>query len=296
MHDGVFVDDVIGVSKKFTMEKYALQLGLLFTAAMASAAIAQRPLQVQSGRWLEISQLKGTVSYYRGSASRFAKVGMRLQAIGEGIQTSARSRAALSVDTGIGTIEITENTNVQVQRLQTLPNGGHVTYLTVTKGQVRLQVRRFTNPSSELRLQTPAGWSGVRGTEFGIAVHPDGKTGVATGSGRVVAFAENQTVSIPGGYQSLIIPGEPPTPPKPIPREQDARLQLQMLIAIDQGRNVRISGQINPVNLLTLAAQPQIVSRDGQFEVVLPLPADRRISAVVTTPLGTRQLYELAVP
>jgi hypothetical protein len=263
---------------------------------IATTALAQRPLQVRSDRWLEIAQVRGAVSYYRGSATTTAQVGMRLRTIGEGIQTAKQSRAALKVDTGIGTLEITENTDVRVQRLQQLPDGGHVTYLVVNRGQVRLQVRRFTNSSSELRIQTPAGWSGVRGTEFGVTVHPDGKTGLATNSGRIEAWAQNTRVSIPGGFQSLIVPGQPPEPPKPIPRQLDANLRLQRLIPVDGGQNVEISGQVNPTNLLAIADQPRVVGRDGSFKVVLPLPADRRISAVVTNPLGTQQRYELAVP
>ncbi len=276
--------------------RHSLYLAVCFGVAIATTALAQRPLQVRSDRWLEISQVGGSVFYYRGNAATTAQVGMRLRTIGEGIQTAKQSRAALKVDTGIGTIEITENTDVRVQRLQHLPDGGHVTYLAVNRGQVRLQVRRFTNSSSELRIQTPAGWSGVRGTEFGVAVHPDGKTGLATNSGRIEAWAQNTKVSIPGGFQSLIVPGQPPEPPKPIPRQQDANLRLQRLIPVDGGQNVEITGQINPTNLLTIADQPRVVGSDGSFKVVLPLPADRRISAIVTTPLGTQQRYELAVP
>uniref|UniRef100_A0ACD5H295 FecR domain-containing protein n=1 Tax=Desertifilum tharense IPPAS B-1220 TaxID=1781255 RepID=A0ACD5H295_9CYAN len=53
----------------------------------------------------------------------------------------------------------------------------------MTGGQARFRVRRFNHPGSSLEIETPAGSSAVRGTEFGVSVHPDGKTGIATREG-----------------------------------------------------------------------------------------------------------------
>lgn len=258
-----------------------------------SASFASSIVQVRTQRWLEVRQVIGQVLFQQGQRSQPAHSGMRLQSVGDGIVTGSRSQSVLAADDGIGFIDVAEDTSVRVQQLQRLPDGGHVTRLFVERGQVSLRIRRFTHRSSELEIQTPAGWSGVRGTEFGLTVQPDGKTGVATRSGAVVARAQGRSVSLRGGFQSLIIPGEPPTPPRPL--TTDARLQLNYLAAVDR-QTARIEGQIDPVNLLLIADVPQVVDRDGRFQVTVAMPPNRRISAVVITPLGNRQSYELAVP
>ena len=220
-------------------------------------------------------------------------MGARLQSVGDGIRTGAKSSTVLAVDTGIGFVRVSENTDLRVQQLEKLANGGQITRLEVTGGQARLQVRKFTNPSSKLEVQTPAGLSAVRGTQFGVSVQPDGKTGVATLEGKVAAIAQGDSVPIQAGFQSLVVPGSPPDPPTPL--REDTRLQLQLLESVG-GNQARIIGQVDAVNLVLINDQPLILDRSGQFDVKVPLPSDRRIRAVVTTPLGKQQIYELAVP
>ncbi|MEM9150128.1 MAG: hypothetical protein AAGB19_06700, partial [Cyanobacteria bacterium P01_F01_bin.3] len=65
----------------------------------------------------------------------------------------------------------------------------------------------------------------------------------------------------------------------------------------EQGRSlVEVAGFTDVVNLLTVDNEPQSLSRDGRFEVSVPLPENRRIPVLITTPLGTNQQYELVVP
>jgi hypothetical protein len=45
-----------------------------------------------------------------------------------------------------------------------------------------------------------------------------------------------------------------------------------------------------------LENQPLTTNRDGTFDILILLPANRRIAVTVTTPLGKKQEYELAVP
>ncbi|MGI8935474.1 MAG: hypothetical protein ACR2FS_15510 [Phormidesmis sp.] len=48
---------------------------------------------------------------------------------------------------------------------------------------------------------------------------------------------------------------------------------------------------------LTIAEQPQSLDRQGRFDIEVALSSSaRRIQAVVITPLGTEQAYELVVP
>ena len=256
-----------------------------------NAAIAQ--LRVRVNRWLEVRRVSGAVVYQRGQTRQAARVGLRLQSVGEVIRTGPRSSAVLAVDTGIGFVNISQNTTVRIQQLQTTSQGGRITRLQVTGGQARLQVRRFTHSGSRLEIQTPAGISGVRGTQFGVSVDPVGKTGVATLEGSVVAQAQGRSVLVKGGFQSLVVPGQPPSPP--VPLRDDTRLNLVRLTA-ESRSTARVVGQIDPVNLLVVADRIQVVDGNGRFDLQVPLSGRRQVTAVVVTPLGKQQVYELAVP
>lgn len=271
-------------------------LWMLLSVLLIVGAIApvwSQDVRVRVDRWLEIRDIQGAVAYVRGTSVQPAKAGMRLLNVGDGVNTGAKSSAKLAVDTGIGFVSVAENTNIRVQELRKLPNGGQVTRLQVAKGQARLQVRRFTNPDSRLEIQTPAGLSAVRGTEFGVSVQPDGKTGVATLEGSVAAIAQGQVEPIKAGFQSLVVPGEAPLPATRL--REDTRLQLQLIETVGGG-NVRITGKVDFVNLVLVSDQPISLERNGQFDITTPLPPNRRVQAVVITPLGKRQVYELAVP
>ncbi|MEX0269881.1 FecR domain-containing protein [Leptolyngbyaceae cyanobacterium UHCC 1019] len=252
-------------------------------------------LQVKVDRWLAIRQTSGSAWYQtKQQAVLPAKTGMRLQAVGDRIKTGDRSTMVLEVDTGVGFVHVAEKTNLIIQKMQRTSSGGQITQLQVASGQVRLQVRPFTNPSSRLEIQTPGGISGVRGTEFGISVQPNGKTGVATLKGGVATAAQGKSVLVKGGFQSLVIPGEAPSPATPL--KDDPRLDIRQLSSLGNQR-VRIVGQVDSVNLLAIANLPQGTDRQGNFDITIPLPGqNQRITALVTTPLGKQQIYELSLP
>jgi hypothetical protein len=195
------------------------------------------------------------------------------------------------VDTGIGTVAVSENTTLRVQALETLPSGGKVTTLGITGGQVRLELRPFTDPDSRLEIETPAGISGVRGTIFGVSVQPNGVTGVATLEGRVVTVAQGQSVAVDAGQQNLMVPGEPPTQAAPL--QENTGFDLVAINRIDR-RTVEIVGQIDSVNLLVVEDEVRDVGREGQFTI--RTADDRPIRATVITPLGKRQDYEITIP
>jgi FecR protein len=268
--------------------------GLLFLIyGLHTSALAQSTLPVRVDRWLQVQTLSGSVTFQQGKTSKAAQLGTRLEAIGDTLTTGKSSSASLAVDTGIGTVNLAESTTIQVNRMETLPSGGMVTLLKILGGQARLQLRPFSNPDSRLEIETPAGISGVRGTVFGVSVQPDGTTGVATLEGRVVAEAQGQSVSIDAGLQSLIVPGQPPTPPTAL--QENTHLNLISLNLIRRS-TVEIVGQIDAVNLLVIETEVQNVDRNGVFTLQRSLPRDRRIAATVITPLGKKQAYEIVVP
>ncbi|MEA5577883.1 FecR family protein [Anabaena sp. UHCC 0451] len=276
------------------MKRHWLLLSIFFVVALTiSQVLAQDRLQVRVNRFLEVRSVSGDVTYQNKQSSQPARIGTKIQNVGDRISIGKRSSTMLALDTNIGFLQVAENTKLQIQKMQTTNNGGRITHLQVKGGQVRIKLRPFTHRDSSLEIETPAGITGVRGTEFGVSVQPSGKTGVATLTGSVATSAQGQTVYINKGFQSIVIPGEPPSPPMPL--RNDTRLDVRFLA--DQGnQQVRIAGKIDPVNLVILGNQPLTTDKNGTFDTVVPLPANRRIAVTVTTPLGKKQDYELAVP
>jgi FecR protein len=269
---------------------------LLGTALLLSisSSYAQKNLPVRIDRWLSLQRVSGDVNYQRRSVSRSAKPGDRLEAIGDGVSTGSNSSATLLVDTGVGTIDVLEKTKLWIQALEVASDYGRITRLQVPQGQVRLKLRRFTHRGSRLEIQTPSGWSGVRGTEFGLVVHPNGKTGLATLEGAVVSEGQGQTVTVGAGFQNFTIPGEPPSPP--VPLKNDSSLQYELQQEIDRGvRKIRLVGRVDPVNTVTVDGKPKTTDRDGRFDALYFAPSRLRIQVVVTTPLGKTESYDLAL-
>jgi hypothetical protein len=276
------------------IKKPWLLLSLFFIFLLTfQQALAQNNLHLRVNRYLEVRSIFGNVIYGNQQTSQPANVGTKLQKVGDSISTGKNSRTMLALDTEIAFVEVAENTKLQIQKLHSTSNNGKVTELLVTGGQVRLKVRPLNNRESRLEIKTPAGITGVRGTEFGVIVQPSGKTGVATLKGQVVTSAQGKTVSVNKGFQSLIIPGKPPSPP--VRLRDDTILQIKILA--DMGnQQAKIAGKVDPVNLVILANEPLITNQNGEFEVITALPNNRKIAVSITTPLGKKQKYELAVP
>ncbi|WP_071191975.1 FecR family protein [Trichormus sp. NMC-1] len=276
------------------MKKRWLLLSVLVIAILTISRVsAQNNFQLRVNRYIEVRRVSGDVTYQNGKTSRSARIGIKLKNVGDSISTGQRSSSMLALDTGIAFVQVAENTKLEIQKLQQTRNGGHITNLQVRSGQVRLKVRPFTHKDSSLQIETPAGIAGVRGTEFGVSVQPTGNTGVATLSGSVSTTAQGQSVYINKGFQSLVIPGEPPS--APLPLQNDTSLNLQVLKEAGN-QQARIVAKVDPVNLVIFANRPLTTDRSGKFDITIPMPANRRVAVTVTTPLGKKQDYELVVP
>jgi len=245
------------------------------------------PIQAQNqGRWLEINRLSGSVTYHN-NGSRAAQVGDRLNAPGQGLSTAARASVILTLDTAIGTINVAESTDLTVRRLDTLGDGGRVTLLDIPRGQARIQVRSFTNPSSRLELRSPSGVAAVRGTDFGVLVAEDGRTAVGTDEGLVAVSAQGRTVEVAPDFASIIRPGSPPTEPQPL----DRALQLNLIFLSRQGDWVNLEGTINPANRLLWNGEEIPIRRTGRFQTMVYLPFPRSLELTVQNPLGEERQH-----
>ncbi|MBW4583301.1 MAG: FecR family protein [Tildeniella nuda ZEHNDER 1965/U140] len=269
-----------------------LTVALLFVTAHS---LAQQSLQVRVDRWLQVRQVTNDVTFAHDSTRRAARVGDRLQATGDSITTGKKSSAMLFVDIGVGVIEVAEQTTLRIRTLDVAPDNGRITRLEVPTGNVRLRVRRFTHKGSELEIQTPVGLSGVRGTMFGLAVQPNGKTGLVVSQGVVKSSAQGQAADVVEGFQNFTLPGEAPS--TPVKWSNDTSLQYEFEKVIEKSiRRVRLLGRVDPVNLVTVDGSPQVTDRNGRFKTDLRLvPSYLKIQVVITTPLGKTKTYALAL-
>jgi len=259
---------------------------------------------IRGSRWLAITRLNGPVEIIPfGAARRPARLGERLNSVGDILITGPEAAARLEVDLATGFISVSENSRLQIRTLSVTQSGGRITELLVLRGQARLQIRPLSNPDSRIEIYTPAGVSGVRGTEFGVSVGPTGQTGVATLEGSVVSSAQGQSVTVNAQQQSVIRPDEPPSPPEPL--RNDPSLSIEVLrptgrLDGQSSRLVQVIGYTDSVNLLSLNGEQQPLERNGRFEATVSSSTSSstngRIALLVTTPLGTTQQYELVIP
>ncbi|MDV3349781.1 FecR domain-containing protein [Leptothoe sp. LEGE 181152] len=284
------------LSRYLRPRRLVILTGLAVVAASISLKTDARPLSVRVNRWLELRSFSGTVDVRQSSQWGRAQSGQRLGAVGDGIRTGAGSLARLAVDTQVGFVSVSENTLLSIIEFYTTPRGGKVTELDVSRGQARVFVRPFTNPDSRLEIRTPAGINGVRGTNFGIAIQPSGRSSLVVEEGSVASEAQGVSVPVNAGFQNFTIPGEPPSEPVPITEEPNFNLLRLERQRREDESIVVVEGNTFPVNLLVIDEETQEIDTEGNFALELPLSANRRIEATVVTPLGKTQVYELVVP
>ncbi|MBD1939071.1 iron dicitrate transport regulator FecR [Microcoleus sp. FACHB-68] len=259
-----------------------------------SSSVAQRPPMAnkEAERWVQIRRVQGEVTYQ----GQPARVGDRL-AEGENLSTGSNSSATLVVDDGIGTITVSELSNLQIQNLDILPNGAKITRVFTNRGQSAARLRPFVNPDSRFDIafrgnddDEEGGVAGARGTEYGVAVGPTGKTGISIRSGTVEVVAQQQSVLLNAGTSSVVVPGKAPTPPRTT--GENVQLKVKILPAT-LNKQVRVSGEVDPLNLVFLNNQPLETGTDGKFDTIVPLLPNRILRLEVRTPLGQEQVYEL---
>src|SRR6476646_22495 len=96
-----------------------LGLSLLASSLVASTSTlsAKEVQTAEAKRWVEVKQTNGTVTFN----GEQVKVGDRLQGAKASLRTTIGSSAILAVEDGISTINVAENTTLQVKSLKTLP-------------------------------------------------------------------------------------------------------------------------------------------------------------------------------
>lgn len=257
---------------------------------------AQKAIQVRTDQWLKVDKVMGTVKYRNlyNYENRAARVGDRLQTTSDEISTGANSSAVLSVDTGVGVINVSENTTIQIRSFRLASDNGRVTNLFVPRGKARLQIRKFTNRGSQLNIQTPAGISGVRGTNFMVIARPNGNMITTTFDGSVATTAKNQSRMVKGGFQNITIVGESPSIPVPISNDAGLRYTINRQTS-GSGRSVVFVGYTNPFNTVKVDGLEQSLDRSGKFSLQLPATSSLKVKVTVETAMGKIQDYEIPI-
>ncbi|MBE9183911.1 FecR domain-containing protein [Microcoleus sp. LEGE 07076] len=296
-------------------------------AANPSPAATTNAQGTAAGRSLEIKEIRGTVSF----KGRPAVAGDRLQAPGDEIITGANSTARLAIENNGGIVEVDENTAVRISNLSSGAGDEKNTAIFVSRGRVRLSVgktnaatpaantstiippnqivalntfsglgnssqiaqQKKSARTAPVRVETPEGVAGVRGTSFGVSVG-DGKTAVETIEGAVaVSGSTDSEVVVNGGSATTIFSQSQPATPSASPRLVE--LQVRSLFRLS-GDIYRFSGQINPINIIYVNNEAIEVDREGKFKIQGILPPSRRLNIVVRAPSVRERHYSLAVP
>ena len=257
---------------------------------------AQSGIQVRTNQWLRVDQVTGNVTYRNlyNYANRRAKVGDRLEVVSDEISTGKNSSAILSVDTAVGSIYVSENTTIKIRSFALAPDNGRITNLFVPRGKARMQIRKFTNRGSQLNIQTPAGISGVRGTEYIVAAHPNGNMIIATITGRVASSAQNRTEMVKGGFQNLTVVGQPPSSPVTIIDEPNFSYSINKK-TLGTERSILLVGSTSIFNTVKVNGVEQLIDRSGKFALKLPATSNLNVNVKVETPLGKVKVYEIPI-
>jgi hypothetical protein len=281
-----------------------------------------------AGRSLEVQEIRGTVIF----KGRQVQTGDRLVAPGDEIVTGPDSTVRLAIDNNIGIVEVAEKTALRISSLSGSGSESD-TSIFVSRGQVRLSVgktvaatqtakvsaiippqqiaslntfaglgqspqiaqQRRAAKRAPVRVETPEGVAGVRGTSFGVSVGPDGKTGVETieGAVGVLSRAGTEEVVVSRDNWTVVFPQAAPVAPAATPRL--ASLRVRSLSRVS-GNIYRFSAQIAPMDLVYVNDREIKVDRAGRFNIQGVLPPSRRLKITVRGPSVREKHYELAVP
>lgn len=206
----------------------------------------------------------------------------------------SRGRVRLSVGKTAAATQTAQISTVippqQIASLNTFLN----TFAGLDQSPQIAQQRRVAK-RAPVRVETPEGVAGVRGTSFGVSVGPDGKTGVDTieGAVGVSSRAGAEEVVVSRGNWTAVFPQTAPVVPAATPRL--ASLRVRSLSRVS-GNIYRFNGQIAPMDLVYVNDREIKVDRGGRFNIQGVLPPSRRLKITVRGPSVRERHYELAVP
>ncbi len=146
---------------------------------------------------------------------RLSSAGDRVEA-GDRIRTGRLSAATLVFFDG-STTDLGAEAEVTVARMSSRRDGsGKVIVLHQWLGQTYNHVNHLLDTASHFRVETPTAVTTVRGTEFVIAVESNGATRVQVVEGVVNVTAEDTTIAVLTGQETVVLPEHQPVAACPI--------------------------------------------------------------------------------
>jgi len=179
-----------------------LLFGGLYLMNLPAGTIAQAGTLVQVSGAVDVLPVGGEVW-------RSLSVGDRVE-VGDRIRTGPLSAATLAFFDG-STTDMRARTEATIAQMSSRRDGsGKVIVVHQWLGQTYNRVARLRDARSHFRFETPTAVTTVRGTEFAIAIEPDGATRVEVVEGVVNVTAEETTVAVQAGQETRVLPEQPP--------------------------------------------------------------------------------------
>lgn len=136
---------------------------------------------------------------------------------GDSIRTDDSGQALLTYFTGDET-EVGPNTELKIEVMQGEAGGDNQIGLDMVVGQITNRIDRTLNSDSSFDVKTPTADAAVRGTIYTVTVEPvTGRSAFSVQQGEVAVTAQGQTQIAQAGFEIVVEPGQPPSPPRPLP-------------------------------------------------------------------------------
>lgn len=215
-------DTLIGVSHEFLIKpnnwRLLQKLNHVTTPTrMQTGTILRIPIA-----WLKRMDAVADVVRVQGEVIKIARnsgetsalvVGAQL-VVGDEIKTAIGSNLTLRFVDG-SRILLAENSRATLSNMTLFGRTGMAqTMLLLQQGRVDTQVSPQAGPAAKYEIRTPAINLAVRGTDFRVSTNSaDDLSRSEVISGRVLGAAEKGEVSLEGGFGTLVLVGQAPSPP-----------------------------------------------------------------------------------
>ena len=156
----------------------------------------------------------GDVRIEEGSrgAERTAVTGVTVSA-GDIVRTRADGHAALAFFDG-SVVSLHPDSTLLLEVIRSYAAGLNRIRMELMPGRAEARVRPQPAPASRFEIETPAGITSVRGTEFRVSVPADEKASrVEVLDGTVVVAGGGKEVAVPAGFGVVVQAGSPPAAP-----------------------------------------------------------------------------------
>ncbi len=221
-----------------------------------------------------VAELDGVVEVYDGRSGRWRNVTKDEEISDDAVLRTMRGRASLRIGETID-VEISPFSQF---RLKELTN--RLSKVRLEQGLVTANVE--PSEQSELVMQVLGSdvEAHARDGAFAVLRSSEGHATIAGKRGTVTVQSAGSSVVIEQGQQSVVAPGEAPTPPTSIPGE--------LLIKITQGQNkklrfrsTRVEGLTSPGAVVTVNGV-EASAASGHFSVNVPLNEGTNAITVVS--------------